>query len=137
MAFITVVDTDGPFPWQPVDEESGKPYESAFQLRIVPDEVDKEIRKRFTRPVWEKKTRRMIDKLDEAAYIADLLDYAIVGWSNIKASSTGRDLECTSEMKTRLPERWKSEIIRLCSGKEAGELSAAKADEEKKVSTPT
>lgn len=137
MAFITIVDSDEAFPWQPVNEESGQAYESSFELRIVPDEVDKEIRKRHTRPTWEKKSRRMVDKLDDAAYIADVLDYAIVGWSHIKASTTGQDLPCSTEMKARLPERWKAEVLRLCSGKEAGELAETKADQEKKVSKST
>ena len=137
MAFITIVDTDDAFPWQPVDEESGKAYESSFELRIVPDDADKEIRKRHTRPTWEKKSRRMVDKLDDAAYIADILDYAIVGWSHIKASTTGQDVPCSTEMKARLPEKWKAEILRLCSGKEAGELAETKAEQEKKGSTNT
>ncbi len=135
MAFITIVETDDAFPWQPTDEESGKKYDSVFSLRIVPDEVDRDIRKRHTHPTWQKKTRSMVDKLDDASYIADIIDYAIVGWSNIKAAGTGADLPCTAAMKTRLPERWKSEVLRLCSGKEAGDVVAAAEQEKKDLKT--
>lgn len=135
MAFITIVETDEAFPWQPIDEESGKPYESSFSLRIVPDDIDRDIRKKHTRPSFEKKTRRMVDKLDDASYIADVIDYAIVGWTGIKAATTGAELPCTADMKGRLPEKWKAEILRLCSGKEAGDVVAA-AEQEKKASKP-
>lgn len=133
MAFITVVETDDAFPWQPTDDETGKKYDSVFSLRIIPDEVDKEIRKRHTRQTFQKKTRSMVDKLDDANYISDLIDYAIVGWSGLKAATTGADLPCTAEMKARLPEKFKADILRLCSGKEAGDVVAA-AEQEKKAS---
>lgn len=132
MAFITIVETDEAFAWQPTDEDSGKKYDSVFSLRIVPDEVDKDIRKRHTKQVWQKKTRSMVDKLDEPSYIADLIDYAIVGWSGMKAASTGAELPCSTEMKTRIPEKFKAEVLRLCSGKEAGDVVAA-AEQEKKA----
>lgn len=132
MAFITIVETDEAFAWQPTDEESGKKYDSVFSLRIIPDDVDKDIRKRHTKQVWQKKTRSMVDKLDEPSYIADLIDYAIVGWSGMKAASTGADLPCSTDMKGRIPEKFKAEVLRLCSGKEAGDVVAA-AEQEKKA----
>lgn len=132
MAFIKIVESNDAFPWHPVNEETGEKYDSVFKLRIVPDEEDAQIRKRHTRPQWEKKTRRMVDKLDDAAYLTDILDYAIVDWSGIQSATKGTDLPCTSDLKARLPEKWKAEIIRLCSGKEAGDV-IAKADQEKKV----
>lgn len=134
--FIQIVPDDDAFEWQPLDEESGKPYDSTFSLRIVSDEIDKEIRKRHTRDRWEKKTRQMRPTLDDAAYITDILDHAIVGWAGIKNAKTGAELPCNADMKARLPERWKAEILRLCSGKEAGDV-IAKAEDTKKNSLTT
>lgn len=129
--FIQIVDTDDAFDWTPVNEETGQPYESTFQLKLVTDDTDSVLRKHHTRQVFDKKQRRMVDKLDETAFIIDVLDAAIVGWTGIKASSTGDPLPCTKAMKGRLPEKLKAEILRLCAGKEAGDVVSA--DQEKKA----
>jgi hypothetical protein len=107
--------------------------ESTFQLRIVSDDTDAELRKTHTKQVWDKKQRRTVDKLNEGAYIVALLDYAIVGWSGIKDARTGDDVACTAALKARLPEKVKAEILRLCAAKEAGDV-VSKAEQEKKVS---
>jgi hypothetical protein len=133
--FITIVETDEAFDWTPVNEDTGEAYTSTFQLRLVTDEADQEIRKRHTRPVWDKKQRRTIDKLNEPAYVAEVVDHAIVGWTGIKAAASGAELPCTSAMKARLPEKWKAEILRLCSGKEAGEVVAQTEQEKKRSAT--
>jgi len=131
--FVQIIDTDEAFDWQPTDDETGKQYDSVFQLRIVNDDVDKDLRKKRTRRVWDKKQRRQVDELDEAAYVGDLLEHAIVGWTGIKGTK-GNDVPCTADMKTRLPERWKTEILRMCAGKEGG---AVAAEQEKKHSGTT
>ena len=133
--FIQVVETDDAFDWTPVHEETGEAYESTFSLRLVTDDADKEIRKRHTKQVWDKKQRRTLDKLHEADYLAEVIDYAILGWSGIKAAKSGAELACTAEMKARLPEKWKAEILRLCSGKEAGDVIAPAAQEKKVLKT--
>lgn len=129
--FIKIMDTDDAFDWTPVNEESGKPYDSSFQLKIVTDDADKALRKKHTRQVFDKNSRRMVDKLDEASYIIDVLDAAIVGWTGITSATTGAVLACTKDLKGRLPERWKADILRLCAGKEAGDVVSA--DQEKKA----
>jgi hypothetical protein len=134
--FIQIIDTDDAFDWTPVNEDTTEPYASTFQLRLVTDEADQEIRKQHTRATWDKKQRRTVDKLNEPAYVSDVLDHAILGWTGIKAAKSGAELPCTSAMKARLPEKWKAEILRLCSGKEAGDV-VAQVEQEKKVSTTT
>lgn len=130
--FIRIVETADVFAWSPKHEETGEPYASVFQLRILTDEKDKEIRKAHTRPFFEKKTRAMRDKLDESAYIAAVIDHVIVDWSGIQGAVAGEMLPCTATIKGLLPERLKGEILRLCAGKEAGE---ALTQEEKKTSS--
>ncbi len=129
--FIKIVDTDDAFDWTPVNEENGKAYDSSFQLKIVTDDDDKALRKKHTHQVFDKKQRRMVDKLDEASYIIEVLEVAIVGWKGITSATTGAELPCTNDLKGRLPEKWKADILRLCAGKEAGEVVSA--DQEKKA----
>lgn len=129
MSFITIVETDEAFDWRPTS--GGEPMDSAFRLRIVPDDARKKIRKENTHKTFVQ--HRPVDELSEEAYEADLLDYAIVDWSGIKAAGTGEDVPCTKAMKIRLPLKWKIEIMRLCAAKEAGDM-IAEATEEKKRS---
>lgn len=134
--FIRIVDDDEAFEYRPVKDETGDAYDSVFKLRIVNDEVDTRLRKQFTKPVWDKKSRRPIDKLDGDAYADALLDYAIVDWSGITNARTGETLACTPDRKKRLPEKWKIEIVRLCAAKEAGDVLDHQ-EEEKKISKPS
>jgi hypothetical protein len=136
MAFIHVVDNDESFTWTPTDPSTGEPYESSFDLRIVSDDAVKDLRKKYTKQVFSKDDRKMVDRLDDVGYVGAVLDYAITGWRGIKAATTGEELPCTAAMKARLPERWKAEIFRLCAAKEAGDV-VARADEEKKLSRLT
>lgn len=135
MAFITVIDADEPFRWQPRDDDTGLLSETAFMLRIVPDDVDADIRKRNSPKTWEKKSRQMVRELNTPLYISDVIDYAIVSWTDLKHAITGGDMPCTAKVKALLPEKWKSEILRLCSGKEAGDFLSS-IEHEKKASKP-
>lgn len=136
MAFIKIVESDEAFEWSPVHEEKGEPYESVFQLRLVTDDVDGALRKKATGRIKDERSRMMVDKLRESEYIAAVLDYAIVGWRGVQSAESGKELPCTTALKARLPERWKAEILRLCAGKEAGDV-VAHSDQEKKVSATT
>lgn len=132
MSFITIVQDDEDFEWSPIDETSGEKSTSVFMLRIVSDEVDERLRKENTRPVAQKRGP-MVKELNQPKYIAAVIDYAITGWRNLKDARTGADVACTTAIKTRLPENVKADVLRLCSGKEAGEVVAA-AEQEKKDS---
>lgn len=132
--FIEIVTTDEAFEWRPVDEKSGQPYASVFQLRQISDDVDQRIRKAHTTKWWDK--GRRVEETDQASFAIALLDYAIVGWTHVKDARTGDELPCTAAVKARLPERWRVEIQRLCYLKEAGEV-VARATQEKKRSTTT
>ena len=134
MACIAILDSDEPFDWSPIKPETGERSESVFSLRIVTDEVDRKLRLAHTRPAFDKTLRAMVDQLDLSAYTLAVIDAAIVDWRNVKAASTGADLPCTVAMKARLPERLKSEILRLCANKEGGEVMAAAAEEKKRSS---
>ncbi len=92
--------------------------QSTFELRIVPDDVEKEARKQATRKEWDKGQRT--ESFDVHAFLARILDYAIVDWTGIKVRDANgvSELPCTKANKLLLPEKVKSEINRLCLGKE-------------------
>ncbi len=131
--YLEIIDDDAPFDFRPVDEETGEASDTVFQLRVLPDADQRRLDKQHTKPTFDKKARRMVDKRDDGAYVADVLDTVIVGWSGVKSARTGTDIPCSREMKARLPERLKVEILRLAVGKEVGSMLA----EEKKRSMST
>jgi hypothetical protein len=131
--FIKIVQSDEPFEWTPVDEKTGTKYSSTFTLRIVTDDVEKEIRKKYTTKWWDK--GRRVEEFDSLSHVIAVLDYAIVSWRGVQGAEDDQDLPCTSALKAKLPEKWRTEIVRLCSGKEAGDV-VSQAAQEKKPSKP-
>ena len=129
--FLTIIEDDAPFTWSPPLED-GTPSETTFQLRMVSDEVHERLQREHTKKAKDEASRAMVPKTNWTALSQALLDYAIVDWSGLHGSASGQDVPCTSAMKARLPEKIKTEIIRLCVAKEGGELAAA--TEEKKRS---
>ena len=133
MAFLTIIEDDQTFEYQPFDLTSGQRMESVFVLRIVPDSVMKDLRQQYTKPVWEQHQR--IERMDDMAFGRALVDYAIVDWRGIKSARSDDDLPCTPEMKAKLPETVKADIIRLCAAKEAGAAVREAAEEKKRSSS--
>ena len=131
MGFVSILTDTAPFDWSPEDAQ-GKLTDTVFSLQLIDDAVDEQLTKRHTKPVFDKKQRKMVPTLDAAAYYRDVLQTAILDWRGLKDARTGQDVACTDALKALLPERVKLEIIRLCAGKEGGEAVAA--DQEKKLS---
>ena len=101
---------------------------AALTLRVIDDGTEKSLRKAATgKPVFEHGQRHT--PFDSHKFVSSMIDYAIVGWTGIR--SGGADLPCTLEYKLLLPERIKSEVIRLALGKDAGETRAEVAAEKK------
>jgi hypothetical protein len=119
--FLQIAKPDDVAPWQYTDKSNGTVYESKFHLRIVPDEVQEELRKKHTRKTG---VVRGVDQteLDWAGFSNDCLDYAITGWEQVQHK--GVDLPCTKEYKVLLPEVIKTEISTMCMGKLLGEATA-------------
>lgn len=131
--FISIVEDNEQFTWQFRDPDTGVVWDSKFTLRTVPETLQKKWRKEFTKPEFRRGQRHEI--MDATAFADRCLDYAIVGWADIKhptrtnPDGSKQDLPCTSEWKIRLPERVQAEIIRLCVGKELGNDVAQAADD--------
>lgn len=103
----------------------GTPSNTVLSLRIVDDATEKRLRKAATgKPVFERGQRH--EPFDSHKFIATVLDFAIVGWSGVRHQ--GRELPCTLEFKLLLPERVKTEVIRLCLAKEASDVEAEDDD---------
>lgn len=124
--YITVAE-DPTFEFRFTDPDTRKQAESVFVLREVPDDVESVIRQRHTTHEYHRGRKQ--EDLDAEKYSADILDYAIVEWREVRGIKGGQPfaLECNAANKVRLPEKVKSEIIRVCLGKEAGTLMAKEA----------
>ncbi len=138
MAFIQIVEPDQTFPYTPLDE-SGRKLESQFELRLLTEDELTQLRKRHNSYVW--KNRQRLEEFDRFGFAADVVDKAIVSWSRVRRAGTDEDLPCERKYKLLLPERLQVEILRLCAGKEAGELfqeeDGEAAASDPKASSPT
>ena len=130
MSFISILTGSEPFEWSP-DDEQGKPSETVLVLQIITDDMDTELRKAHTRPVLDKKSRRMIPTLDDSGYTAAVIDAAIVNWRGVTDARTGAEIPCSEAMKRLIPERIKLDVLRLCAGKEGGAVVAAEAEKKR------
>lgn len=74
--------------------------ETTYDLRTITLEKNREIVKRHTKKVPNKRSHVMEDKVDWEAVTDDLLDWAIADWKGIV--SKGQPLPCTLENKKRL-----------------------------------
>lgn len=118
--FIQITDDGDVQTWQFKHPETGRAYDSTFRLRIVPSDLQRVLRRKYTKFEFVRGQRNEV--LDWAAFMDDCLDHAIVGWSDVK--SKGIDIPCERRFKLLLPEAVKQEIIRLCVGKELGTEAA-------------
>ena len=125
MAFISIVEEQDTFLYHPVDPSTGQQTETTLTLRIVPDDQLKILRRKHTQTKWEHGQR--VETIEPISYGCDLVDYAIVDWTGVKAKSTGGELPCERKYKLLLPERVQGEVIRRCAGKEGGDEDSAVA----------
>jgi hypothetical protein len=121
--YITILDERATFDWSPRDPDNpSSAYGTVFTLQQVPDDIQENLRKPFTKTEW-RRGQRIID-VDQNGYIDACLKYAIVGWTGMykvdPKTRTRAEIPCTDAYKLLLPEWVKAEIIRMCIGKEAG-----------------
>jgi hypothetical protein len=83
--------------------------ETSYALRTITLEKNREIVKRHTRKVPNKRTHQMEDKVDWEGVTDDLLDWALADWSGVIAH--GKPLECTLPNKKRLDGVRRSAIL--------------------------
>ena len=124
--FIQIIDDpQASFTFRPKDPDSGQVSETEFTLRLVPDEVQKSLRKQTESVEWRRGQRVVTN--DDARWADLCVSYAITGWKHLY-SVTVRDgktvartlVPCEDKYKALLPEHVRIEIVRLCVGKEAG-----------------
>ncbi|TKS58796.1 MAG: hypothetical protein EWM73_03410 [Nitrospira sp.] len=132
MAFLTIIEDDETFEYSPTDPTTGERLESVFIVRILPHELLKTLRRAHTKRVFE--NHQQVDRVDDIALGQAIIDYSLVNWRGIKSGRTDEDLPCTADLKTKLPEVVKADIIRVCAGKESAEV--ARTDQEKKLLKP-
>jgi len=115
--FIQIVE-DGapPFPWQ-WTSDAGK-MDTQFMLKVLPEVRTDALREKHTTQVWNKRSHQKEDKFDRMAYLADVLDEGITSWTGLVRMGTQEELPCVREIKNRLPEACKLDILRVVVGKE-------------------
>lgn len=128
---IEIVDEGDVHPWHYRDPQTKRRYNSVFNLRVIPKEVENRLRKKHNRFEFVRGAR--VDDFQSADFVADVIDYAVQGWSGV--TTNGREIPCTKETKVRLPEPIKAEIVRLCLGRELGMALAALRAEEDQTDT--
>lgn len=118
--FIELVEEEDVVPWQYKDTLTGQVFDSIFKLRVVPNSLKRAWEKDHTDVTFNRRGRQ--EDFNWGPWVDRCLDYAIVSWEGIM--SKGQPLPCTSENKLKLPEVVRAEIVRLCVGKELGEIIA-------------
>jgi len=88
--------------------------ESSFTLRRFDAQVLRDIEKRHTTRTKNLRQGGWFKEIDDYEVNQDLFDYMIVAWSNIKSPTTGKDVECTKENKSKLPGTVKLRIMEAC-----------------------
>jgi len=106
MAFLEIIEEQESFDFQVGD--------SILKLRRLDPEVYREIHKKHTKTHKHPRTGNIFKETDDFAVNADLLDYMIVGWSNVKSPSTGEDVPCNKENKNKLPGSVQVQIVEAC-----------------------
>ena len=126
--FIEIVRPEETFEHVVLADDGKTPTQTCLTLRIVDDSVEKEIRRKATgKPTFERGQR--VENFDGHKFLAGVLDHAIVTWRGVR--HRGQELPCELTYKLLLPERVKTDIVRLCLGKEASEAREAAGDEKK------
>jgi hypothetical protein len=143
--FINIVEEDDVFDWQYSDPENGEKFATVFQLRTVPEDTQKAIRKRYTKRGMRR--GQPTEEMDNGRIAESLIDYAVVDWRDLMGRSPDPDnpgrtvetpVDCTTYSKGRLPEPIKIEVIRLCVGRELGNaLYANQIDENEDEDVPS
>ena len=127
--YIHILDEGEEFEWRPVGDD-GQPMDSVFMLRQLSDDEMKALRKKHNHLSFKHGQR--VDEFDSFGFTDDLVDKAIVSWRGVRRRGSPEELPCERAVKCRLPDKWKTEIVRLCGGKEAGLLAGEEAAASKK-----
>ena len=104
--------------------------ESSFTLRRFDSQIYRDIEKRHTTRTKNLRQGGWIKEVDDFAVNEDLLDHMIVAWKDIKSPLTGQDVECTKDMKNKLPGSVKVQIIEAC---DADSISTGNPEGKKKT----
>ena len=101
--FIEIIEEDESF--------SKKIGDSTLHGRRISTQKIREIQKRHTKYKRNRQTGLMVPETDEGAVDDDMIDYALTGWENVVSPVTGQPVECTREIKLKLPTTVKTEFI--------------------------
>lgn len=111
MSFVTIVTAD--------EKLTYKIGDTTFHVRRVPAGVTRDAMRRHTRKRRDR--GQQIDEIDYIAVAEDILDYAVLGWENVRHPITGEDVPCSRETKLALPDSVQGEILAFVQEGESGQ----------------
>ena len=112
MGFIEIVDEEERFELRMED--------TVFQLRRLSAEIYNDIVKRHTRRSGRDRQGRWIEERNEEEIDRALLDYVIVGWKGVVHPVSKKEIECSRDMKMRLPGSVRLEILEATDARNIG-----------------
>lgn len=98
---LKLIDPDEPFTVTDVSLGVGDgDTDTSYTLRPLTRDVWREIKKRHTTRVRNKRTGALDTEIDWEAFNDDLLDHVVIGWSGVVLSH-GEPAPCTRDLKLR------------------------------------
>lgn len=120
---IVVRDTD-------LEDVMNGDADTTYTLRTLTTDKVRELRKPYAKQEFNKRTHRREDVPltddEQAALTADLIDYAIVGWTGILYD--GQPLDCTKDNKGLLDSVRKSALLSMAGMNQTAKGAQAKAE---------
>jgi (2Fe-2S) ferredoxin len=127
-SFIEVVTDDEEIPLKVGDS-------TIWYRRFDIEEYNRIVKRWTTKGKINRATGERILHTDDQGVSNDLLDYLIKRWENIKHPKTKKDVECTKEMKLKLPTDIRLEILDKAGAKDA--IGDTEPEKKTSVSTPS
>lgn len=126
--FIQIIDDSAVIEYRQYFADADRFSESVIKVTPLSDARKDVIMKAHT-TTKIKRGGRVVEKTNWPAWTLQVLDEAIVGWDGVFYAGTKVPVPCTKELKGKLPEVVKADIIRIAVGREALPTQADEEDE--------
>lgn len=118
--FIEIADDNEVFDYPYRDPATKVLTGTVFGIRVLTPDFRRALEQKHTTQEFVRGQRIPIFNAD--SYVREGLDYAVVRWSGVRKA--GEELPCNPFYKDRLPESVRTELVRLCFGRELGDIIA-------------
>lgn len=122
--FVRIVEDDERLAYEPIDDETGDTLGCKFYYRRVPAKVRREITKKNTRQIRDKRTGLVSEVTDQDQVAADMLTYAVLGWEGI-VNQNDEPVVFDKATLFKLPEFLLAKLIPVVTGQQEGSTAEA------------